>query len=97
MRHILPVILLSFLAVGARAQTSGPEPVPMPAAIPAPRDIPYPAGTIRLSVDATNTAQGIMRVHEVIPVASSGPLILLIPNGCRAIMRPTVRSTNSPG
>ena len=55
MRRILPVILVSLLAGAASAQTNapGPQPAPMPPAIPAPQDIPYPGGTIQLSVDAT--------------------------------------------
>lgn len=83
MRRILPVLLLSVMTAGTSAQTGGsypgPQPVPMPPPIPAPQDIPYPGGTIRLSVDATDPAQGIMRVHEVIPVAKSGPMVLLYP------------------
>jgi predicted metalloprotease with PDZ domain len=83
MRRILPVILVSLMAAGASAQTgapsAGPQPAPMPPAIPAPQDIPYPGGTIQLSVDASQPAQGIMRVHEVIPVAKPGPLVLLYP------------------
>jgi len=46
--------------------------------IPAAQDIPYP-GTIKLAVDATNTAQGIFRVKETIPVAKAGPMALLFP------------------
>ena len=46
--------------------------------IPAAQDIPYP-GTIKLTVDATNTAQGIFRVKETIPVAKAGPMALLFP------------------
>ncbi|MGE4064022.1 MAG: M61 family metallopeptidase [Rhodospirillaceae bacterium] len=45
--------------------------------IPAPQDIPYP-GTIKLHVDATNTAQRIFTVRETIPV-SPGPMTLLYP------------------
>jgi predicted metalloprotease with PDZ domain len=45
--------------------------------VPPPRDTPYP-GTITLHVDAGNTAQGIFRVHETIPV-SAGALTLLYP------------------
>ncbi|HEX4269290.1 MAG TPA: hypothetical protein VHY36_15495 [Steroidobacteraceae bacterium] len=40
-----------------------------------PRDVRYP-GTIRLAVDASDTRQGIFRVHEVLPVRS-GKLTLL--------------------
>jgi len=42
-----------------------------------PRDTPY-SGTIEIAVDATDTAQGIFRVHEVIPVRGR-ELTLLYP------------------
>ena len=44
---------------------------------PAAQDTPYP-GTIALHVDASDTVQGIFRVHETIPVAP-GALTLLYP------------------
>ncbi|HKV98076.1 MAG TPA: peptidase M61 [Gammaproteobacteria bacterium] len=47
------------------------------AGIPAPLDTPYP-GTLQLSVDATDVAQGIFRATETIPV-KPGELILLYP------------------
>lgn len=47
------------------------------ARVPPPRDVPYP-GTITLHVDASDTTQGIYRVHEVIPV-EPGKLTLLYP------------------
>lgn len=59
------------------APLSGPAPLAMPAAIPAPRDVPYP-GTIKLAVDATDTARNIFRVHETIPV-HAGTVTLLYP------------------
>ncbi len=82
MRRIFPVILVSLMAGAASAQTGspGPQPAPLPPAIPVPQDIVYPGGTIQLSVDATQPAQGIMRVHETIPVAKSGPLTLYYPS-----------------
>ncbi len=57
---------------------AGPTPLPMPAAIPAPQDVAYP-GTIKLSVDATDLARGIFRVHETIPVTHAGDVVLLYP------------------
>ena len=45
--------------------------------VPDPQDTPY-AGTIALHVDASDTAQGIFRVHETIPV-TAGALTLLYP------------------
>ncbi|MGH8427437.1 MAG: M61 family metallopeptidase [Gammaproteobacteria bacterium] len=47
------------------------------ARIAPPQDTPYP-GTIVLKVDASDTAQGIFRVHETIPV-KPGDLTLLYP------------------
>ncbi len=45
--------------------------------MPAPEDEPYP-GTIAIHVDASDTSQGIFRVHETIPV-QPGELTLLYP------------------
>ena len=45
--------------------------------VPPPQDTPY-TGTLKLHVDANDTAQGIFRVHETIPV-KPGALTLLYP------------------
>jgi predicted metalloprotease with PDZ domain len=45
--------------------------------VPPPQDTPYP-GTITLHVDASDTVQGIFRVHETIPV-TAGAVTLLYP------------------
>ncbi|MDN5925083.1 MAG: peptidase M61, partial [Xanthomonadales bacterium] len=45
--------------------------------VPPPLDVPYP-GTIIIHVDASDTAQGIFRVHETIPV-QTGKFTLLYP------------------
>ncbi|GAB2583635.1 M61 family metallopeptidase [Dyella jejuensis] len=47
------------------------------AQVPVPQDTPYP-GTIAIHVDASDTSQGIFRVHETIPVRP-GALTLLYP------------------
>ena len=62
--------------------------MPMPPPIPAPQDVAYP-GTIRLAVDATDTAHGIFRVHETIPVAHPGPMVLLYPKWLPGTHSPT--------
>ncbi|HVZ21118.1 MAG TPA: hypothetical protein VG871_08650, partial [Vicinamibacterales bacterium] len=64
------------LALGA--QSPGPQPLPMPPAVQAPRDVPYP-GTLTLSVDATDITRRIFHVHEVVPIAPGAPLVLLFP------------------
>ena len=66
------------VTVGLRAQSPGPQPIPMPPPIAAPRDIPY-QGTIRLRVDATDIDRRILRVMETIPVRGGEPLTLLYP------------------
>ncbi|HEY3521057.1 MAG TPA: peptidase M61 [Rhodanobacteraceae bacterium] len=74
-RHFLvscsSAALLLALSAGASADVD-PQPN-----VPPPQDTPYP-GTITLSVDASDTSQGIFRAHETIPV-QAGELTLLYP------------------
>ncbi len=76
-RRVLACFLVaaSFLFVAAGACATDVQ--VRKAQVPAPRDVPYP-GTITLHVDASDTAQGIYRVHEVVPV-QPGRLTLLFP------------------
>ncbi len=69
---------LSLFAVPATAQNSAPMATPLPAALPAARDVPYP-GTIMLEVDVTDVDRGIFKVRETIPVAQPGRMTLLLP------------------
>ncbi|HJU26868.1 MAG TPA: peptidase M61, partial [Rhodanobacteraceae bacterium] len=66
------VALACALAAGTVSADVNPQ-----ADVPPPQDTPYP-GTIALSVDASDTSQGIFRVHETIPV-QAGELTLLYP------------------
>jgi predicted metalloprotease with PDZ domain len=77
-RFYLLAALASSLASAIAQQNAGPEPSPMPPEIPAPQDVDFP-GVINLTVDATDTTHGIFRVHETIPVAHAGPMVLLYP------------------
>jgi len=61
----------------AAAQTL-PQPLPMPPAIAAPRDVAYP-GTIRLDVDATDINRRIFNVRQNIPVPGGQTTTLLFP------------------
>lgn len=56
----------------------GPQPLPLPAAIPSPRDEAYP-GTLRLAVDASDVDRRVFKIHEDIPVSRAGDLVLLYP------------------
>lgn len=78
-RTLTALALLGLASLPARArQSEGPHPVPMPAEIPAARDMPYP-GTLKLSVDATDLDRRIFRVKQTIPVSKAGPMVLLFP------------------
>jgi predicted metalloprotease with PDZ domain len=85
MVRIPPASSLLFCAAlvpAAFAQTTPqplPEPVPMPPPIVAPVDKPY-VGPIQLSVDATNVADRVEKVHENIPVEPGAKeMVLLYP------------------
>ena len=64
--------------VSLQAQSPGPQPVPYTSDIPAPRDVAYP-GTLRLSVDASNLTQHVLKVRETIPIRAGEPVVLLYP------------------
>jgi len=76
--NILLTCALVFGSVAALSQSVGPQPLPMPAQIAAPKDTPYPAA-IRLNVDATDIERHIFKIRETIPVRSGEPVVLLYP------------------
>ena len=78
--EILGVVYCALLlwCGAAGAQSTGPQPLPMPAPIAAPKDTPY-LGTIGLEVDATDITRHIFSVRETIPVRSGEPMVLLYP------------------
>lgn len=77
-------LLLSALALASSSPAvagtnSAPVAVPTARTLPEPQDVPYP-GTITLEVDASDTARGLFRVSETIPVAAgTRQLTLLYP------------------
>ena len=73
------LVLAALIATTTHAaDLSKPMPLPILATIPVAQDIPYP-GTMTLKIDATDTARGIFRVAQTVPVAKSGPMTLLYP------------------
>jgi predicted metalloprotease with PDZ domain len=76
-------LVMGIVASGAGAQGVQDKPQPYWAPptppIAAPRNVPYSAGTIRLSVDATDTDHRIFKMHEVIPVDTSGDFVVMLP------------------
>jgi predicted metalloprotease with PDZ domain len=75
---VAAIVLLTALGAANARQSASPSPAPMPPEIPAPSDVAY-SGEIILAVDATDTTHGIFRVHESIPVAHAGAMVLLYP------------------
>src|SRR3954447_19737670 len=82
-RVALALVLSSCVTSTAVAQivpplNSRPEAAPKVDTIPPARDVPY-SGTIQLTVDASDVTRGIFQVHERVPVAAAGDLVLLYP------------------
>jgi len=79
---LAPLLPISLLAAPAPAQQPPPaQPVAIPLVhqVPEARDTPYP-GTLAIAIDATDTARGLYRVTETIPVApGTRRLTLLLP------------------
>ena len=97
MRLPLGWLAVALAAAPATAQNSEPAAAaPMPVALPAPVDAPYP-GTMRMAVDATNVRQGIVRVVQTIPVAKPGPLVLLYPKWLPGDHAPEGEAANLAG
>ena len=71
MRLAVTALLLAGLVVPASAQDSMPP-------IPVSQDRPYP-GTMLLEVDATDLTRAIFSVKQTIPLAHSGPNVLVLP------------------
>ena len=75
---VIGSVIGSVMGSVAASASPGPQPLKPAAPIPAPRDEAYP-GTIKLAVDATDIDHRIYKVHEEIPVAGAGDLVLLYP------------------
>jgi len=97
---VAPALSLTFcvLIIGgmAVAQTTAPQPLPAPASISPPRDVPYP-GSIQLSVDATDIDRHIFSVRERIPVRGGESIVLLYPQWLPGNHSPTGRIENLAG
>jgi predicted metalloprotease with PDZ domain len=70
--------VLAFATPLAAQTSEGPQPAPMPPAIAEPRDEAYPAGTLKLEVDATDIERRIFRVRQTIPIATGGGQVTLL-------------------
>lgn len=82
---LLSIASLPAQSARARVQSSSvpggvvqPSPVPLPPAVQAPPDRPFP-GTIRIQVDATDVRHRILSINESIPTYGGEPITLLFP------------------
>src|SRR5262245_22331696 len=89
-------LCLALKTITVVAQSAGPQPLPMPAQVVAPRDFPYP-GAIRLEVDATDLARRLFKVHETIPVRSGESITLYYPQWIPGNHSPTGRVDSIAG
>jgi len=74
---VTATIAIAFTTPAGAQTSAGPEPVPLPPAVIAPADTPYP-GVIALRVGLTNTNDRMATVDEIIPV-HAGDMTLLYP------------------
>jgi predicted metalloprotease with PDZ domain len=94
-----PLAAIGFFALSAitRAQTSSkPFALPLPPALPAPRDRPF-LGTVQLEVDATDVVHGIFGVTETFPIARSGKWVLFYPEWDTGSHAPTASAVELAG
>ena len=74
------IALAATFNVEAQTNRSYPQERQLANATPMPSDTAWPGGPIKLAIDATDTARGVYRVTETIPVAAdSRKLTLLFP------------------
>ncbi|MFN3515983.1 MAG: peptidase M61, partial [Novosphingobium sp.] len=79
-RVALAAAVLALAAPAISATLSAPIAVPLSRQIPDPAAVPYPGGTMKLHVDATDITRGIYRVTQTVPVApGTRRLTLLLP------------------
>lgn len=83
------LLLLPALLCSSPLSTAAPWSAPT-STIPQPRDRAFP-GTLQLEVDASDTAQRIVRVKQRVPVQSAGRLTLLYPKWDGGSHGPTIQ------
>ncbi|MGA3009895.1 MAG: hypothetical protein ABSD72_06495 [Terracidiphilus sp.] len=85
------------LCLTATAQiTPKPIAVPLPLPVPEPRDQAF-RGTLHIRVDATDTAHGVFRVTETLPIQAPGEMVLLYPQWETTSHSPTASAVELAG
>ena len=79
-RIALAAAVLALGAPAISATLSAPVAVPLSRQIPDAADVPYPGGTMKLHIDATDITRGAYRVTQTVPVApGTKRLTLMLP------------------
>ena len=79
-RIALAAAVLALAAPAISATLSAPIAVPLSRQIPDAADVPYPGGTMKLHIDATDITRGAYRVTQTVPVApGTKRLTLMLP------------------
>ncbi|MBN8484698.1 MAG: M61 family metallopeptidase [Sphingomonadales bacterium] len=79
-RIALAAAVLALAAPAISATLSSPIAVPLSRQIPDAADVPYPGGTMKLHIDATDITRGAYRVTQTVPVApGTKRLTLMLP------------------
>jgi predicted metalloprotease with PDZ domain len=95
-RAVVSVIALALSSPAAAVPFEGPVQRLPPAGVPVPIDRAF-AGTIALSVDATDVAHKLYTVEVVIPVQAAGAMTLLYPRWEAASHGPSLSVVNLTG
>lgn len=92
---VFVLVCIALTGMASAQNSPGPQPLPLPPAIPDPLDRPY-AGTISLSVDLTNVNDRVLNVRESIPV-KPGEITLLYPQWLPGTHSPSNSIANLAG
>lgn len=88
LKLIAPLLLLPALLCASAPVDAAPWTAPV-STIPVPRDRAFP-GVLKVDVDASDTAQRIVRIKQRVPVQSAGRLTLLYPEWDAGSHGPTI-------
>lgn len=96
MRFVM--LCVSFVLCCSMAAQVGSKPIalPLPPALPEPRDQPF-NGMLQLHVDATDTGHSVFRVTEGIPLQAAGEMVLLYPEWETTSHAPTASAVDLAG
>lgn len=96
MRFVMFCAFLLLCLTATAQLTPRPIAVPLPVPVPEPRDQAF-RGTLHIRVDATDTAHGVFRVTETVPIQAPGEVVLLYPQWETTSHSPTASAVELAG